>query len=83
MDIPIYDGQGFRPYTNAAYFQGAHFLSELRARIGDDAFFEFIQDYLAQGRNKIMTTNDFFRILGEHTRTDTSDIVRQYFQNIY
>jgi hypothetical protein len=83
VDIPIYDGQGFRPYTNAAYFQGAHFLSELRARIGDDAFFEFIQDYLAQGRNKIMTTNDFFRILGEHTRTDTSDIVRQYFQNIY
>ncbi|HMU92900.1 MAG TPA: M1 family metallopeptidase [Anaerolineales bacterium] len=83
VDIPIYDGQGFRPYTNAAYFQGAHFLSELRARIGDDAFFAFIQDYLLQGRNKIMTTSDFFRILGEHTLTDTSDIVRQYFQNIY
>ncbi len=83
VDIPIYDGQGFRPYTNAAYFQGAHFLEELRARIGDDAFFAFIQDYLAQERGKISTTSDFFRILDEHTRTDTSDIVRQYFQNIY
>ena len=83
VDIPIYDGQGFRPYTNAAYFQGAHFLKELRARIGDDAFFAFIQDYLLQERGKIATSNDFFRILGQHTSTDYSDIVRQYFQNIY
>ncbi len=83
VDIPIYDGQGFRPYTNAAYFQGAHFLEELRARIGDEAFFAFVQDYLAQSRGKIVTANDFFRILKEHTSTDYSDIVRQYFQNIY
>jgi len=83
VDIPIYDGQGFRPYTNAAYFRGAHFLEELRARIGDEAFFAFLQDYLAQGRGKIVTSKDFFRILKTHTRTDYSDIVRQYFQNIY
>lgn len=83
VDIPIYDGQGFRPYTNAAYFQGAHFLDELRARIGDEAFFAFLQDYLAQGHGKIVTSNDFFRILSTHTSTDYSDIVRQYFQNIY
>jgi hypothetical protein len=83
VDIPIYDGQGFRPYTNAAYFQGAHFLDKLRARIGDEAFFAFLQDYLAQSRGKIVTSNDFFRILSTHTSTDYSDIVRQYFQNIY
>ncbi len=83
VDIPIYDGQGFRPYTNAAYFQGAHFLDKLRTRIGDEAFFAFLQDYLAQGRGKIVTANDFFRILATHTSTDYSDIVRQYFRNIY
>jgi hypothetical protein len=83
VDIPIYDGQGFRPYTNAAYFQGAHFIEDLRNRIGDDAFFTFIQDYLAQGRGRIVTANDFFRILSQHTSTDYSDLVRQYFQNIY
>jgi hypothetical protein len=82
-DIAIYDGKGFRPYTNAAYFQGAHFLEDLRARIGDEAFFAFIQDYLAQGNGRIVNANDFFRILKEHTITDYSDIVRQYFQNIY
>ncbi len=83
VDIPIYDGKGFQPYTNAAYFQGAHFLDELRARIGDEAFFAFIQDYAAQGRDKIVTANDFFNILSQHTLTDYSDIVRQYFRNVY
>ena len=83
VDIPIYEGQGFRPYTNATYFQGAKFLEKLRERIGDDAFFAFLQDYLAQGRGRIVTANDFFRILSQHTSTDYSDLVRQYFQNIY
>jgi aminopeptidase N len=83
VDTPIYDGQGFRPYTNAAYFRGAHFLEDLRVRIGDEAFFAFIQDYLAQGKGKIVTADDFFRILKTHTTTDYSDLVRQYFQNIY
>lgn len=83
VDIPIYDGQGFRPYTNAAYFRGAHFLDDLRARIGDEAFFAFLQDYLAQSRGRIVSASDFFRILNEHSGTDYSDIVRQYFQNSY
>jgi len=83
VDIPIYEGQGFRPYTNAAYFKGAHFLEDLRARIGDEAFFAFLQDYLAQSRGKIVSAADFFRILREHTSADFSDLVRQYFQNVY
>jgi aminopeptidase N len=83
VDITIYDGGGFRPYTNAAYFQGAHFLEDLRARIGDEAFFAFIKDYFAQGRGKIVTAADFFRILRAHTSTDYSDLVKKYFQNTY
>jgi len=83
VDIPIYEGQGFRPYTNATYFQGAKFLEKLRERIGDEAFYAFLQDYLAQSRGKIVPANDFFRILSQHTGADYSDLVRQYFQNIY
>ena len=83
VDIPIYEGQGFRPYTNAAYFQGAHFLEDLRTRIGDEAFFAFLQDYLTQSRGKIVTTADFFHLLREHTSTDISDLILQYFQNVY
>ncbi len=83
VDIPIYEGQGFRPYTNAAYFQGAHFLHDLRERIGDEAFFNFIRAYTEQGQNKIVTAQDFFNLLKQFTQTDYSDIVRQYFRNVY
>jgi aminopeptidase N len=83
VDIPIYEGQGFRPYTNAVYFRGAHFLEDLRLRLGDEVFFSFLQDYLTQEKGKIAVPVDFFRILRAHTAADYSDIVRQYFQNIY
>lgn len=83
IDIPIYDGQGFQLYTSSTYRQGAHFLEDLRVRIGDEAFFAFLQDYLAQGRGKIVTANDFFRILSQQTSADYSDLMRQYFQNTY
>lgn len=83
IDIPVYDGQGFEPYRISVYLRGAHFLEDLRTRIGDEAFFAFLQDYLAQSRGKIATAADFFRILSGHTSTDYSDIVRQYFQNSY
>jgi hypothetical protein len=83
VDTTIYDGQGFRPYTNAVYFRGAHFLEDLRARIGDEAFFAILQDYLRQNNGRIAVSGDFFSVLREHTRTDATDLIRQYFQNIY
>ena len=83
VDIPVYDGGGFRTYTNAVYFEGAHFLDDLRTRIGDQAFFAFLQDYLKQENGKIATSDDFFRILHTHTQTDFSDIVKKYFKNLY
>ncbi len=83
VDIPIYAGGGFRTYTNAVYFRGAHFLDDLRTRMGDEAFFAFLQDYLAQENGRIASAADFFRILGQHTTSDISDLIRQYFQNTY
>jgi aminopeptidase N len=83
VDIPVYAGGGFRTYTNAVYFRGAHFLDDLRTRIGDAAFFGFLQDYLVKENGKIATSADFFHILSQHTTTDTSDLVRKYFQNSY
>ena len=81
--ITFYEGEGFRPYTNSVYFQGAKFLENVRTRIGDEAFFAFIQDYVNQGRGKIVTANDFFRILLAHTGTDISDLINQYFRSVY
>ncbi len=81
VDARIYEGEGQRPYWNKVYLNGAHFLQDLRLRIGDEVFFGFLQDYLAQMRGRIATTDDFFRILRRHTSADFSDLVTQYFQN--
>jgi len=83
MDIPVYAGTGFQPYTNATYFVGAHFLEDLRARIGDEAFFAFLQDYATQMDGEIATPQDFFAILRQHTSADFSDLVATYFSNSY
>jgi hypothetical protein len=81
IDISVYDGQNDDNYKHTVYFNGAHFLQDLRQRIGDEAFFAFLQDYYLQNRGKIASTDDFFRILDEHTDVDYSDIVRGYFKN--
>ena len=81
IDIPVYDGQNDENYKRIIYFNGAHFVQELRTRIGDDAFFAFIQDYVKQNQGSIATREDFFRILDDHTDIDYSDIVYGYFRN--
>lgn len=83
MDIPVYAGTGFQPYTNATYFVGAHFLEDLRARIGDEAFFAFLADYATQMDGEIAAPQDFFAILRQHTSADFSDLIATYFTNAY
>ena len=83
VDTPLdtkFEKDMYRQYVNAVYLRGALFLEGLRTRIGDEAFFAFLQDYLAQERGKIATTDDFFRILRQHTNANISDIVSEYFQ---
>lgn len=83
IDIPIYEAEGAEKYRVTIYLQGAHFLEKIRQRIGDETFFAFVQDYLNQGRGKIVTANDFFRILRSHTSSDLSDLINQYFRSVY
>jgi aminopeptidase N len=81
IDIPVYQGQNDETYKHIVYFNGTHFLRDLRARIGDEAFFAFIKDYFTQNKGKIATSDDFFTILDAHTDVDYSDILRGYFRN--
>jgi hypothetical protein len=80
IDIPVYQGQNDETYKHIVYFNGAHFLQNLREQIGDEAFFAFLQDYFMQGKGKIVNGDDFFRILDMHTDVDYSDIVYRYFR---
>lgn len=80
VDSRVYDTGSFRSYVNAVYFNGANFLDALRLRIGDAAFFAFLQDYYARERGGISSAGAFFYILDQHATADYSDLVRTYFR---
>ncbi|MFN3741256.1 MAG: M1 family metallopeptidase [Anaerolineales bacterium] len=80
VNIPIYEGQGFRPYTNAVYLRGAHFIHDLRQRIGEEAFFAFLKDYQEQMNGKIATSEDFFRILKQHAQAELGEVLGKYLR---
>jgi hypothetical protein len=77
VDTSIYDTN--RSYSEAVYLRGAKFLGDLRARIGDEAFFAFLHDYAVTFSHRRTTANDFFRVLRQHTDADISDIIGTYF----
>lgn len=79
VDSRVYDTGTFRAYVNAVYFNGANFLDSLRLRIGDAAFFAFLQDYYARERGSISSAGAFFYVLDQHTNIDYSDLVKAYF----
>ncbi len=83
VDTQVYDGGGQRPYWDKVYLTGARFFEELRGRVGDEIFFAFLKDYYTQYAGKRATAVDFFRVLREHTATDMSDLMAEYFKNTY
>jgi hypothetical protein len=83
VDSSVYDFATFRAYVNAVYLNGANFLDDLRSRMGDEAFFAFLQDYAASYSHSHATARDFFAVLRRHTNRDLTDIVQTYFQHSY
>ena len=83
VDSPIYayGPNDFYPYRNAVYLRGALFLGELRQLMGDQAFFDFLHDYLRQFSYRQATGDDFFALLAEHTSADLRDLIDAYFTN--
>ncbi len=82
VDADIYTAGSFRAYTDAVYLRGARFLQALRQRVGDEAFFAFLQDYAAQMSGRRATAADFFRILRQHSSAEISDLLSAYFRSI-
>ncbi len=80
VDGSIYNPEGYRAYRDAIYLNGAVFIEDLRAMIGNDAFFAFLADYVDKNRDQIATARDFFAILEQHTEVDISPLLSRYFE---
>ena len=83
VDTSIYNGGTFRNYTNAVYLNGAHFIDDLRGRMGDDDFYRFLKDYAARYSRARPTAADFFNTVRDHTDADISDLIAAYFSGSY
>ena len=83
VDSNIYDSGTFRAYVNAVYLNGANFLEALNYRMGEDAFFLFLQDYCSRYGRGHATTYDFFAVARQNTTADISDLIDAYFQGDY
>ena len=83
VDTSIYDGGTFRVYTNAAYLTGAYFIEDLRVRMGDRDFYNFLKDYAARFSYDLATGDDFFTVARENTSANIDDLIGSYFKGSY
>ena len=66
-------------YRNATYLQGARFFEELRNAVGDEQMEGFLRDYAATYKDKIVTEDDFFALLGDYVELNDLDWLGDYF----
>ena len=83
VDTSIYNGVNFRTYTNATYLTGAYFIEDLRVRMGDRDFYNFLKDYAARFSYDLVTGDDFFTVARENTNANIDDLIQSYFQGSY
>lgn len=83
----IYDFTAFRPYVNAVYLRGAMFLSDIRERMGEEAFLSFLKDYFnalkeksAEDQLGLSSADIFWQALSTHFEGDLSDLRKKYFK---
>ena len=83
VDTPIYNWGSQRAYVNASYLNGAHFIEDLRVRMGDDNFFRFLKDYASKYARGHVTGYDFFATVRANTSADITDLITEYFSQSY
>jgi len=83
INRPVADYRTYESYRNSVYLNGALFFEDLRARIGDDAFFAFLKDYANRFAYQRVTARDFFAVLQGHTDMDLTPLLDKYFDPAY
>lgn len=80
VDSTIYDHSNFDPYVQAVYMRGGQFIEALRNAMGDITFFAFLRDYAAKESRQIVSEDDFFTLLTEHSKVNLDPIFSEYFK---
>jgi Peptidase family M1 domain len=81
VNASVYDHSAFRPYVNAVYLRGALFLRDLRAAMGDTAFFDFVRRYRAAQSGRVATADDFWSLLEGYNAPNLARLRVTYFSD--
>jgi len=69
----------YESYRGAVYLNGALFFRDLRNTVGDEAFFAALKEYAIVNTWKIANRDDFFKAFSNHSDTNLSGLMYQYF----
>lgn len=83
VGMPVYNAGSQRQYVNAVYLNGAHFIDDVRERVGYGNFAKFLKAYAARYSHGHATSADFFALLRETINVDISDLLGIYFSRSY
>jgi len=81
LDVSIYAYDTTAEYVAALYPRGVMFQRDLRALVGDEAYFAFLRDYAQSQAGRLATPADFFAALRRHTSLDVGSVVGTYFDH--
>jgi aminopeptidase N len=80
IDSLVYEFRDNREYFDAVYRRGAQFMRDLRATMGDPAFFGFLKEYQRRYIYQLATSRDFFSLVQEYTTADLIPLQEEYFR---
>ena len=80
LNSPTTSFTNHRDYLESIYDQGARYLDTLRTRLGVSTFNAFLRDLYQRGAFHLITTEDFFKVLSEHTRLSEHVLKGRFFK---
>jgi hypothetical protein len=67
-------------YLSSVYNQGARFFDALRTRLGADRFKAFLRDLYQFGAFRLITTQDFLKVLYADARVDVRSVTQRFLR---
>src|SRR5512140_1562483 len=80
VNSPVSAFSSHNAYLTSVYNQGAQFLDALRTRLGLNRFNAFLRDLYQRGSFRLITTQDFLKVLQADARVDVRSVLRRFLR---
>jgi aminopeptidase N len=83
LDSTIYDYPDTWSCIRNVYGQGVRFLRDLRALLGEETFFAFLQTYRARNEGRVASSRDWMAVLCTHVSEYESSLLNQVLESYF